>query len=42
MGSNILDTLLSNNQYVIGIDNFSTGKKKYFKNISTRKKKIFF
>ena len=29
IGSNILETLLSNNQYVIGVDNFSTGKKKY-------------
>ena len=33
IGSNILDTLLSNNQYVIGVDNFSTGKKKIFQNI---------
>ena len=33
IGSNILDTLLSNNQYVIGVDNFSQVKKKIFQNI---------
>ena len=42
IGSNILETLLSNNQYVIGIDNFSTGKKKNISKYLSKKEKIFF
>ena len=30
IGSNFLEVLISNNQTVIGIDNFSSGKKKIF------------
>ena len=42
IGSNILETLLSNNQYVIGIDNFSTGKKKNISKYLSKKEKNFF
>ena len=40
IGSNILETLISNNQYVIGVDNFS-GKKNISKYLDN-KEKIFF
>ena len=42
IGSNILETLLSNNQYVIGVDNFSTGKKKNISKYLGNKEKNFF
>ncbi len=42
IGSNILETLISNNQYVIGVDNFSSGKKKNISKYLDNKEKNFF
>ena len=42
IGSNILEVLLSNNQNVIGIDNFSSGRKKnIFKHLKNNKNFVF-
>ena len=42
IGSNILEVLLSNNQNVIGIDNFSSGRKKnIFKHLKNNKNFLF-
>ncbi len=41
IGSNLVDDLLSKNFYVIGVDNFRTGKKEFIKNQLKNKNFIF-
>ena len=41
IGSNLVDDLLKKNYYVIGVDNFRTGKKKFIKDHLKNKNFVF-